>query len=282
MTVGEERSASGQLTRDLLSQIEPGTTTTTTLRVSNTGNGQETFRISSGTVPSGWVVSLDPTTTTLNGRFSSSGTDQADVSVAVTVPSEALATDTVQIPLIISSSTGARTYDTSTLGVTVRELFGMEASTVVEQRRGREDAEVRFPIEIENTGNTRDTYRFRVTSQTTSPSWATSFQGEDGVSRTEFTLDPGATMIVDHVVRIEGEERLDATTTTVSVTSRGNTSITQEFEFTAWMDDRNYSMGLSFIEPGLDPTTSSASLPPGGRSTSMSGWRTPDPRTMMR
>lgn len=264
VTVGEERSASGQLTRSLLSQIEPGTTTTTTLRVSNTGNGQETFRISSGTVPSGWVVSLDPTTTTLNGRFSSSGTDQADVSVAVTVPSEALATDTVQIPLIISSSTGARTYDTSTLGVTVRELFGMEASTVVEQQRGREDAEVRFPIEIENTGNTRDTYRFRVTSQTTSPSWATSFQGEDGVSRTEFTLDPGATMIVDHVVRIEGEERLDATTTTVSVTSRGNTSITQEFEFTAWMDDRNYSMGLSFIEPGLDPTTSSASLPPGG------------------
>ena len=102
------------------------------------------------------------------------------------------------------------------------------------------------------------------------------------MSRTEFTLDPGATMIVDHVVRIEGEERLDATTTTVSVTSRGNTSITQEFEFTAWMDDRNYSMGLSFIEPGLDPTTSSASLPPGG-TIDIDVWlENTDPRTMMR
>ena len=57
--VGQSRGASISVANAVLSNIEPGSNKSTTLTITNQGNGQDNLRVASSIAPTGWAVQLD-------------------------------------------------------------------------------------------------------------------------------------------------------------------------------------------------------------------------------
>ncbi|MGA0380119.1 MAG: hypothetical protein ACO3NJ_04860, partial [Candidatus Poseidoniaceae archaeon] len=117
ITVGQSFGATISMISSNLNNIEPGTSATTSVTVENTGNGVDTFRITPSNVPSGWTVDLEQSLVTLDSKHTPNRKETIDVTV--TLPSDALATQTEQIDLSISPNGGGSAYDEVTLSVSV-------------------------------------------------------------------------------------------------------------------------------------------------------------------
>ena len=217
ITLGQSHDASVSLSSSLISNIQPGENGTTTLVVTNQGNGADTFRISSSSPPQGWSVELSKSTISLGSKYSNERS--GDIEVQVNVPYNALADEQVDITLTVQSNNGAVSYGDVTLAVTVAAYHDMEVDTSSPDQTGRSDTEVSFPITIENNGNVEDTFRCAVMSQTATPGWETSFEDADGNKFTEINIAPRSTMLVFLVVSIDGEEELDSSRLTIRITN---------------------------------------------------------------
>lgn len=273
--VGQSRGASISVANAMLSNIEPGSNKSTTLTITNQGNGQDNLRVASSIAPTGWAVQLDASSVSVGSRHGNE--KSANVGVTVRVPTNALATEEVELIFSVLPSSGGTAYDTVSLRVTVAAIHGMEIETPATDQTGRSGTEVRFPIDIVNEGNVRDTIGLSVVSQTASPGWGTSFENEDGMPFTEIDVDPQTTTTVYLVVSIDGEEELENTRLTVRVRNkddpnsqdRDGDSIPdnqRQGEFLAVLSDRNFSMDLR-LENTDTATTASVVLPPNGQKT---------------
>ena len=180
-------------------------------------------------------------------------------------PVDALATEEIELTFSVLPSSGGSAYDTVSVRVTVAEIHGLEINTPATDQTGRSGTEVRFPIDLINEGNVRDTIGLSVVSQTASPSWGTSFENEDGMPFTEIDIEPQTTTTVYLVVSIDGEEELENTRLTVRVRNKddpngqdrdgdGIPDNQREGEFLAVLSDRNFSMDLRL--EGTDTATS--------------------------
>lgn len=270
---GQSHDASLSLSNSLLSNIQPDSNGTTTLVVTNQGNGVDTFRISPSSPPQGWRVQLSKSTIVLGSKH---GNERSgDIEVEVNVPFNALADEQVNIILIVQSNNGAVDFAEITLSVTVAANHGMEVDTSSPDQTGRSDTEVSFPITIENSGNVEDTFRCAVMSQTATPSWATSFEDADGNKFTEINIAPRSTMLVFLVVSIDGEEELDSSRLTIRITNKDDTNSQdldedgvpdnqRELVMLAIQSDRNYQMDVRLDDGGLDGRTGMATLAPDG------------------
>ena len=273
ITLGQSHDASVSLSSSLISNIQPGENGTTTLVVTNQGNGADTFRISSSSPPQGWSVELSKSTISLGSKYSNERS--GDIEVQVNVPYNALADEQVDITLTVQSNNGAISYGDVTLAVTVAAYHDMEVDTSSPDQTGRSDTEVSFPITIENNGNVEDTFRCAVMSQTATPNWATSFEDADGNKFTEINIAPRSTMLVFLVVSIDGEEELDSSRLTIRITNKDDTNSQdmdddgipdnqRELIMLAIQSDRNYQMDLRLDDGGLDGRTGMATLAPDG------------------
>ncbi|MEL0267314.1 MAG: hypothetical protein VW945_07440, partial [Candidatus Poseidoniales archaeon] len=188
-----------------------------------------------------------------------------------------LATEEVELTFSVLPSSGGTAYDTVTLRVTVAAIHGMEIETPATDQTGRSGTEVRFPIELVNEGNVRDTIGLSVVSQTASPAWGTSFENEDGMPFTEIDIEPQTTTTVYLVVSIDGEEELENTRLTVRVRNKDDPNAQdrdgdgipdnqRQGEFLAVLSDRNFSMDLR-LENTDTATSASVVLPPSGQHT---------------
>jgi len=270
---GQSHDASLSLSNALLSNIQPNGNGTTTLVVTNQGNGADTFRISPSSPPQGWSVQLSKSTIALGSKH---GNERSgDIEVQVNVPFNALADEQVNIILTVQSNNGATDFAEITLSVTVAANHGMEVETSSPDQTGRSDTEVSFPITIENSGNVEDTFRCAVMSQTATPSWATSFEDADGNKFTEINIAPRSTMLVFLVVSIDGEEELDSSRLTIRITNKDDTNSQdldddgvpdnqRELVMLAIQSDRNYQMDVRLDDGGLDGRTGMATLAPNG------------------
>ena len=270
---GQSHDASLSLSNALLSNIQPNGNGTTTLVVTNQGNGGDTFRISPSSPPQGWSVQLSKSTIALGSKH---GNERSgDIEVQVNVPFNALADEQVNIILTVQSNNGATDFAEITLSVTVAANHGMEVDTSSPDQTGRSDTEVSFPITIENSGNVEDTFRCAVMSQTATPSWGTSFEDADGNKFTEINIAPRSTMLVFLVVSIDGEEELDSSRLTIRITNKDDTNSQdmdddgipdnqRELIMLAIQSDRNYQMDLRLDDGGLDGRTGMATLAPDG------------------
>ena len=270
---GQSHDASLSLSNALLSNIQPNGNGTTTLVVTNQGNGGDTFRISPSSPPQGWSVQLSKSTIALGSKH---GNERSgDIEVQVNVPFNALADEQVNIILTVQSNNGATDFAEITLSVTVAANHGMEVETSSPDQTGRSDTEVSFPITIENSGNVEDTFRCAVMSQTATPSWATSFEDADGNKFTEINIAPRSTMLVFLVVSIDGEEELDSSRLTIRITNKDDTNSQdldddgvpdnqRELVMLAIQSDRNYQMDVRLDDGGLDGRTGMATLAPNG------------------
>ena len=103
VTVGQSYGASASLGTNYLTNVEPGTSDSTSLTVTNQGNGADTFSIAHSPVPSGWTVTMSSTSVNLLGKHEPQADRQESVSVEVFVPIDALADDSVTISFTVTS-----------------------------------------------------------------------------------------------------------------------------------------------------------------------------------
>lgn len=274
--VGQSYGASISASQSLLSNIEPGSNGTTTLTVTNDGNGPDNLRISSSSAPSGWAVRLDATTVSVGSKHGSE--KSSDVSVTIDVPINALATEEIDLTFSVRPSSGGAAYDEVVLRVTVKAVHGMQADAPATDQTGRSGSEVRFPITIENLGNVKDTFRCSVMQQTATPAWGVHYEDADGVQFVDIDIEPRSSIEVFLVVSVDGEEELAYTRITSRITNRDDSSTAdldgdgvpdnqREFEFLAILSDRNFAMDVRLIDGGLDERTGTAVLPPSGSQT---------------
>jgi len=273
--VGQSRGASISVSSALLSNIEPGSNKSTTLTITNTGNGQDNLRIASSIAPNGWAVQLETSSVSVGSRHGNEKT--ATVDVTVRVPTDALATEEITLTFSVLPSSGGTAYDTVDLRVTVAAVHGMDIETPATDQTGRSGTEVRFPIVIHNEGNVKDTISLSVVSQTASPAWGTSFERTDGLPFNDIEVEPQSSTTVYLVVSIDGEEELENSRLTVRVRNKddpnsqdrdgdGIPDNQRQGEFLAILSDRNFSMDLR-LENTETATTGSVVLPPSGEHT---------------
>jgi uncharacterized membrane protein len=270
--VGQSRGASISVANTLLSNIEPGSNKSTTITVTNQGNGQDNLRVASAGTPNGWAVQLEKSTVSVGSRHGSE--KSVSIEVTVRVPLNALADDDVELTFSVLPSSGGAVYDSVVLRVTVAAIHAMDIETPATDQTGRSGTEVRFPIDLVNDGNVRDTIGLSVVSQTASPAWGASFESEDGLPILEIEVEPKSTTRVYLVVSIDGEEELENSRITVRVRNKddpnsqdrdgdGVPDNQREGQFLAILSDREFSMDLRL--QGTDTATSaSVVLPPSG------------------
>ena len=277
VTVGQSRGASMSLGNTALYDIAPGQDRTTTLTVTNQGNGPDTFRISSSALPTGWSVTLESSTITTESKFSNQKSGSIDVTISL--PLDALATEEVIITFSVLPQSSGGAYATQDLRVTVKPVHAMSGGAPADDQTGRSDTTVQFPITISNDGNILDRFRFSVISQTAQPAWGKHFETEDGSVVTEIDIDARSTAIMYLVVSIDGEEELESTRLTIRVTNLGDNNNGDEdgdgvpdnqleFTFRAILSDRDFAMD-AVIMPSMDELSRNEVmiLPPDGSKT---------------
>ncbi len=274
VTVGQSFGATLSLGNTAIYNVEPGQETSTTLTITNQGNGPDTFRVSASSPPLGWAVSLESSTVSTESRHSNDKTGTIDVTISL--PLDALATEEVTITFSVMPTNSGGSYDTKDLSVTVKAVHDMSGSAPAEDQTGRSDTTVQFPISITNEGNTLDRFRFSVVSQTARPAWNKHFETDDGSIITEIDINARQTAVVYLVVSVDGEEELDSTRLTTRVTNLGDNNNGDEdgdgvpdnqleFEFTAILSNRDFAMDAIIMNSPDDLSRNTAViLPPGG------------------
>ena len=274
VTVGQTRGASISLPQPMMSNVEPGTSRSTTFSVTNLGNGMDSFRVSASAPPSGWVVAFDVSTVSVGSKHSSDRS--ADVQVEVSVPLSALATEEVELTLSVLPGSGGEAYDEVTLSVSVAESHGMDIAASASRQRGRLDSELRFPITIENLGNVDATFRCVVMSQSPDE-WPVHYEDRDGVTFVEIDVPARDSLTVDLVVLVRGAEDLDTVQIVARVINTDHSGAVdddgdglpdnqKEVVVTATRSDKLYAMDVRF-DAGLTGDSQRVELPPGGSTT---------------
>ena len=274
ITVGQSFGATISMVSSQLNNIEPGTSATTSVTVENTGNGVDSFRISPSALPSGWTLELEETLVTLDSKHTPNRKETVDVTV--TLPDDALATEVVNIDLAVAPTSGGEPYDEVTLSVSVAAVHGFEANSVALTQTGKNGNEVKFPFDIENTGNVEDSFRLTVIQQTASPSWAYFFEDEAGNRFTEISVDAQATKELFFIATVTDSD--EYSTFTVRITNKGDSNSIdddgdgipdnqRELRFTAFLTTRDYAMDVRLEEGGLDGRTGELILAPGDEET---------------
>ena len=278
--VGQSFGASLSLSTSMLSNIEPGSNGTATLTVTNQGNGMDNLRISSSAPPSGWSVQLDTTTVSVGSKHSSDKTE--NVGIAVNVPVNALATEQIDITFSVLPAGGGVAYAEVILTVTVKAIHGNEVQATALEQTGRSGSLVKFPITIQNTGNTEDHYRCIEQDQTASPKWDVHCEDKNGniISSTQgILIAPQSSTQVFMVVSVDGEEELSSSRLTVRIINKDDTSHSgdenndgvpdnqRQIMFLAILSDRIFAMDVHLVDGGLDQRSGTALLPPSGSQT---------------
>ena len=278
--VGQSFGASLSLSTSMLSNIEPGSNGTATLTVTNQGNGLDNLRVSSSAPPSGWSVQLDSSTVSVGSKHGSEKTES--VGLIVTVPANALATEQIEITFSVLPAGGGVAYAEVILTVSVKAIHGIEAQATALEQTGRSGSLVKFPITIQNTGNTEDNYRCIEQAQTASPKWDVHCEDSEGniISSTQgIPIAPQSSMQVYMVVSVDGAEELSSSRLTVRIINKDDTSHSgdenndgvpdnqREIMFLAILSNRIFAMDAHLVDGGLDQRSGTALLPPSGSQT---------------
>ncbi|MEK9739513.1 MAG: NEW3 domain-containing protein, partial [Euryarchaeota archaeon] len=265
VTIGQVHEARLTLSTSKLSNVEPGTSDSVTITVENRGNGLDTYSLTTMDLPEGWQISFSQSSVTVNSKHNSN--NEASLTATVNVPSNALAGDnTVEFGVTVSGSTTI--LNSRVLTVSVAARHDLTADILSTQQTGRSGQVVQFPIDISNTGNTRDTFKLQVcdpNDQTgcNPPMWAASYSDNSGNSITQIILDPGESKRVFLDVTVEGEEDADSVTILSRVAIFG-TSEKVEQTISVIVSNYDYGMAITPEMPGSIAGQMDIVLPPGG------------------
>jgi len=270
ITVGQSYGGTASLDSNYLNNVEPGTSQSTDLSISNQGNGADSFAIGHSPVPGGWTVSLSESSVSLPGKQSNG--NQVDITVDVFVPIDALADDVVTITFTVTSSGDSSVENTDTLQVSVAERHEVDGTVLSTDQTGRSDQTIDFPLTIHNNGNVQDSFRLRACDPNqpgscASPSWNTIYVDDSGNEITQISLSAGASQQVYLRVQIQSEDEGDylQVQMKVNIVSAPSNEFTKTV--TARVSNYDYMMQLILAEPQGAPDSMTVTLPPGGQTT---------------
>ncbi|MFL2947486.1 MAG: hypothetical protein ACJZ4J_04855 [Candidatus Poseidoniales archaeon] len=270
ITVGQSYGGTASLASNFLNNVEPGTSQSTDLSVSNQGNGADSFAIGHSPVPGGWTVSLSESSVSLPGKQSNG--NQQTITVDVFVPIDALADDVVTITFTVTSSGDSSVENTDTLEVSVAERHEVDGTVLSTDQTGRSDQTIDFPLTVHNNGNVQDSFRLRACDPNqpgscATPSWNTIYVDDSGNEITQISLSAGASQQVYLRVQIQSEDEGDY----LQVQMKVNIVSAPSNEFiktvTARVSNYDYMMQLILAEPQGAPDSMTVTLPPGGQTT---------------
>ncbi len=271
VNLGQVRDASLSLTVPTLTNIQPGSPGSTSIQITNTGNGQDTFALGVKDLPPGWQVELTQTTITIDGRHctSSSNCDREYVHAQITVPLEGKAG--IEFPIRFTVSSSGATHDEIAVSVTVAPVHDGRISVPSDSQTGKFNETISFPIELTNTGNIQDMYALSscdpdINDSCVETKWPTSFADSSGNEISIVTLDSEQTVTINMMVIVGGFVDNDTESFEVRIGIVGSEVLLTQ-TLTVTVSIYNYSMSLAFESPDEDPGFMSVSLPPGGESS---------------
>ncbi len=271
VTLGQVRDAALSLSSTSMNNVNPGATGITSLLVTNTGNGQDTFALGVKELIPGWIVELEYTVVTIDGKHCSSTTtcDRLYVEAQVTVPADAKAEVEYSVIFTVSSSGSQR--DEVSLTVTVAPVHSGSIYIPSNSQTGKNWTWVDFPVEITNTGNIRDTFVLEscdpnVNDSCQSTVWPTRFKDTSGNEISQTAIDSDDSKMVIYQIYVSDSINNLSEDFEIRIGIVGASfSVSKVVTITVSIYD--YSMAVAFAEPGDDPGTMSLSLPPGGASS---------------
>ena len=272
VTVGQSYGGSASLNSNYLNNVEPGTSQSTGLTVTNQGNGADTFAIGHTPVPSGWTVTLSSSSVSLLGKHEPQQDHQTEVSVEVFVPLDALADDTVTITLTVTSSGDSSISISDDLQVSVAERHEVDGTVLSTDQTGRSDQTIDFPIIVHNNGNVQDSFRLRACDPNqpgscSSPPWESKYVDDSGNEITQLSLDAGSSEQIYLRVQIQSEDEGDYLQVQMKINIVSSPSNEYTTTVTARVSNYDYMMQLILAEPQGAPDSMSVTLPPGGQTT---------------
>lgn len=270
ITVGQSYGGTASLASNYLNNVEPGTSQSTDLSISNQGNGADSFAIGHSPVPGGWTVSLSESSVSLPGKQSNG--NQQTITVDVFVPIDALADDVVTITFTVTSSGDSSVENTDTLEVSVAERHEVDGTVLSTDQTGRSDQTIDFPLTVHNNGNVQDSFRLRACDPNqpgscATPSWNTIYVDDSGNEITQISLSAGASQQVYLRVQIQSEDEGDylQIQMKINIVSAPSNEFTKTV--TARVSNYDYMMQLILAEPQGAPDSMTVTLPPGGQTT---------------
>ena len=269
VTVGQSHAATMTLSKNKLSNVEPGSSETVSVQITNLGNGMETLSVGATGLPPGWQISFSQNSVTVGSVHS--GNNRQTINAEVFVPEDASAEDETVITLTVGRGGGTTPYDTKDLTVSVAARHDLTTSTLSTQQTGRSGQTVQFPIDITNSGNIRDTIKLLTCDpgdQTgcNQPMWESSYSDGQGNTITQVILDPSQTQTVYLDILVEGEEEADSASVLARIAIYG-TTVVDEHTVSVIVSNYNYAMAITAQNPGDVPDQIDATLPPGGTLT---------------
>ena len=271
VNLGQVHDASLSLSNPSISNVDPGSTASTSMMITNTGNGQDNFAIGVKDLLPGWQVELSETYVTIDGRHcsSSSNCDRKSVQLQITVPANAKAN--IEFPITMYVNSQGITLDEVTATVTVAAVHGGSIDLPSDSQTGRFGQWVSFPLDLSNTGNIQDNFALSSCDPNISEScedtkWDSRFKDSQGNDITQLTIESDETVQISLEVLVSDNINNNSESFDVRIGIVG-TNIMMSESLTVTVSNFNYSMSVAFESPEEDPSLMRFSLPPGGSSS---------------
>ncbi|MDP6913384.1 MAG: hypothetical protein QF736_05670 [Candidatus Thalassarchaeaceae archaeon] len=271
VNLGQVHDASLSLSNPSISNVDPGSIASTSMMITNTGNGQDNFAIGVKDLLPGWQVELSETYVTIDGRHcsSSSNCDRKSVQLQITVPANAKAN--IEFPITMYVNSQGITLDEVTATVTVAAVHGGSIDLPSDSQTGRFGQWVSFPLDLSNTGNIQDNFALSSCDPNISEScedtkWDSRFKDSQGNDITQLTIESDETVQISLEVLVSDNINNNSESFDVRIGIVG-TNIMMSESITVTVSNFNYSMSVAFESPEEDPSLMRFSLPPGGSSS---------------
>ena len=271
VNLGQVHDASLSLSNPSVNNVDPGSTTSTSMLITNTGNGQDNFALGVKDLHPGWQVELSETYVTIDGRHckSSSNCDRKSVQVQISVPANAKAGIEFQITMYVNSQ--GITLDEVAAKVTVAEVHGGSIELPSDSQTGRFGQWVSFPLALTNTGNIQDNFALsscdpNISETCEDTKWDSRYKDSQGNEISQLTIESEETIQVFLEVLVSDNINNNSESFEARIGIVG-TTIKMSESLTVTVSNFNYSMSVAFESPGDDPSLMRFSLPPGGSSS---------------
>ncbi len=271
VNLGQVHDASLSLSNPSVSNVDPGSTASTSMMVTNTGNGQDNFALGVRDLSAGWQVELSETFVTIDGRHCNSSTncDRKSVQVQITVPANAKSGVEYEITMYVNSQ--GITLEEVTATVTVAAVHGGSIFLPSDSQTGRFGQWVAFPIGLTNTGNIQDSFALSSCDPNISEScedtkWDSRFKDNQGSEISQLNVQSEETIQIFLEILVSDNINNNSESFEVRIGIVGTNILLTE-SLTVTVSNFNYSMAIAFESPGDDPSLMPVALPPGGSSS---------------
>ncbi|MEF8874912.1 MAG: GLUG motif-containing protein, partial [Candidatus Thermoplasmatota archaeon] len=203
--------------------------------IENTGYMNDTYDLNATASESGWSASSQQSSVTVSAGATSS------VDVDVTIPDDG-GGESCDVTLEAASQSNGTVSDSDFMTVTLQEDYGVTVNAPPDQTEGSSGTKT-YSYDIENTGNTGDTYDLNATA---------SQSGWSASAPADVTVGAGTTSSVNVDVDIPSDVEGESCDVTLEAVSQGNSNFSDSGAMTVTLEtsDTDYVM----INPESDQT----------------------------